>query len=247
MAICVSSRPNEDETRAMTNDNKPNTDLRAGHRERMRARLFQHGSDAFRDDEILEMLLFYAIPRGDVKDLAKTLIKEFGSLEAAIFAPRDKLEKISGIGDSTTALFILLQRLRAGFEIEKLSESTILANWQSVIEYCRIKIGFQEKEVFMALFLNNKHRLLHAEELAYGTVNRVAVYSREVVEHALIHKATAVILVHNHPTGDVTPSKQDIEMTKNIAQALSSIQIELFDHLIVSPTQHSSFKTLGLI
>ena len=221
--------------------------LRAGHRQRMRDRLLRDGSDKLREDEILEMILFYAIPRGDVKDLAKTLIARFGGLERVIFASRDELEEISGIGESTIALFILLQAMKSNFNRAIIEKENILSNWQSVIEYCRSTIGFQDKEVFMALFVNSKHRLLHSEKLAFGTINKVTVYPRELVELAIRHKAAAVILVHNHPTGDATPSKQDIEVTKKIYEALATVNIELFDHLIVSPTQHNSFKSMGLI
>ena len=220
--------------------------LRAGHRQRMRERLLKDGRDTLRDDEVLEMLLFYAIPRGDVKDLSKLLMDKFGGIEGVIFASQEDLEKISGIGDSTIALFALLQRMRADFNKNQM-ENNILSNWQAVIDYCRNTIGFSDKEIFMALFLNSKHRLLHSEELARGTINKVTVYPREVLEKAITHKATAVILVHNHPTGDVTPSKQDIEVTGKIHEALATINIDLFDHLIVSPSRHTSFKSLGLI
>lgn len=221
--------------------------LLSGHRERMRAKIIDQGYDSLRDDEILEMLLFYAIPRKDTKLLAKELIKKFGSLERVIFSPPEKLTDIKGVTETTVALFMMMQRMKVDFKLSEIIDRTIMSNWQSVIDFCRAKIGFLEKEVFAVIFLNNNNVLISYEEFSEGTVDKVSVYPREIMELAITKKAGAVILVHNHPTGNVSPSKQDIEMTRSIRDALKTVNITLHDHLIISDADHSSFKSLGLI
>ena len=231
----------------MTGSSNNRKSLRSGHRERMRQRLRTHGADKLREDEVLEMLLFHVIPRGDVKEVAKDLIRTFGSLERVIFADEASLLAISNVGEQTVALFRLMQKLRSDFMRNDIVENNILNSWREAVEYCRAEIGFNQKEVFIVLYLNAKNRLIDKVDLSEGTVDRVTVYPREVVEGAITRKASSVLLAHNHPTGDLTPSKQDIDMTANIREALNTVNIHLLDHLIIGRQGHTSFKSLGLI
>ena len=231
----------------MTGSSNNRKSLRSGHRERMRQRLRTHGADKLREDEVLEMLLFHVIPRGDVKEVAKDLIRTFGSLERVIFADEASLLAISNVGEQTVALFRLMQKLRSDFMRNDIVENNILNSWREAVEYCRAEIGFNQKEVFIVLYLNAKNRLIDKVDLSEGTVDRVTVYPREVVEGAITRKASSVLLAHNHPTGDLTPSKQDIDMTANIREALNTVNIHLLDHLIIGRQCHTSFKSLGLI
>ena len=191
----------------MTGSSNDRKSLRSGHRERMRQRLRTHGADKLREDEVLEMLLFHVIPRGDVKEVAKDLIRTFGSLERVIFADEASLLAISNVGEQTVALFRLMQKLRSDFMRNDIVENNILNSWREAVEYCRAEIGFNQKEVFIVLYLNAKNRLIDKVDLSEGTVDRVTVYPREVVEGAITRKASSVLLAHNHPTGDLTPSK----------------------------------------
>ena len=231
----------------MTGSSNDRKSLRSGHRERMRQRLRTHGADKLREDEVLEMLLFHVIPRGDVKEVAKDLIRTFGSLERVIFADEASLLAISNVGEQTVALFRLMQKLRSDFMRNDIVENNILNSWREAVEYCRAEIGFNQKEVFIVLYLNAKNRLIDKVDLSEGTVDKVTVYPREVVEGAITRKASSVLLAHNHPTGDLTPSKQDIDMTANIREALNTVNIHLLDHLIIGRQGHTSFKSLGLI
>ena len=231
----------------MTGSSNDRKSLRSGHRERMRQRLRTHGADKLREDEVLEMLLFHVIPRGDVKEVAKDLIRTFGSLERVIFADEASLLAISNVGEQTVALFRLMQKLRSDFMRNDIVENNILNSWWEAVEYCRAEIGFNQKEVFIVLYLNAKNRLIDKVDLSEGTVDKVTVYPREVVEGAITRKASSVLLAHNHPTGDLTPSKQDIDMTANIREALNTVNIHLLDHLIIGRQGHTSFKSLGLI
>ena len=231
----------------MTGSSNDRKSLRAGHRERMRQRLRNHGADNLREDEVLEMLLFHVIPRGDVKELAKDLIRTFGSLERVIFADEKSLLAVPNVGEQTVTLFKLMQKLRSEFMRNDIVENNILNSWQAAIEYCRSEIGSNQKESFIVLYLNAKNRLINKVALSEGTVDRVTVYPREVVEGAITHKASAVLLAHNHPTGDLTPSKQDIHMTTTIRDALQTVNIQLLDHLIIGRQGHTSFNNLGLI
>ena len=231
----------------MTGSSNDRKSLRSGHRERMRQRLRTHGADKLREDEVLEMLLFHVIPRGDVKEVAKDLIRTFGSLERVIFADEASLLAISNVGEQTVALFRLMQKLRSDFMRNDIVENNILNSWREAVEYCRAEIGFNQKEVFIVLYLNAKNRLIDKVDLSEGTIDRVTIYPREVVEGAITRKASSVLLAHNHPTGDLTPSKQDIDMTANIREALNTVNVHLLDHLIIGRQGHTSFKSLGLI
>jgi DNA repair protein RadC len=217
-----------------------------GHRERLRERFREAGAGALADYELLELVLFRALPRRDVKPLAKRLLDEFGSFAEVIAAPEARLEKL-GLGSaSITELKIVLasaQRLLRS----QLKNRQVLSSWSSVLDYCRAAQGFAEKEYFRILYLDRRNQLIADEVQQVGTVDHAPVYPREVVKRALELSATAVILVHNHPSGDPTPSRADIQMTQAIVDVAKPLGIAVHDHIIVGKDGHASFKALRLI
>ena len=196
-----------------------------GHRARLRARFMEAGAEALADYEMLELVLFRAIPQRDVKLLAKTLLERFGSFSEVISAPRERLKEIGGLGDAAVTEFKIVaaaaQRLAKGH----VKKRPVLSSWSSVIDYCRAAQAFAEKEEFRILFLDKRNQLIADEVQQKGTVDHTPVYPREVVKRALELSATAIILVHNHPSGDPTPSAADIEMTKQIANAAKPLGV----------------------
>jgi DNA repair protein RadC len=217
-----------------------------GHRERLRERFRAAGSAALADYELLELVLFRALPRVDVKPLAKKLLDEFGSFAEVIAAPEARLEKL-GLGNaSITELKVVLaaaQRLLRS----QLKNRQVLSSWSSVLDYCRAAQGFAEKEHFRILYLDRRNQLIADEVQQVGTVDHAPVYPREVVKRALELSSTAVILVHNHPSGDPTPSRADIQMTQAIVEVAKPLGIAVHDHIIVGKDGHASFKSLRLI
>jgi DNA repair protein RadC len=218
-----------------------------GHRDRLRARFREAGSDALADYEMLELILFRAIPVRDVKPLAKELLARFGSFAEVISAPVERLKEVDGIGESVaTDLKIVAaaaQRLAKG----QVRRRPVLSSWSSVLDYCRTAQAFSEKEQFRILFLDKRNQLIADEVQQEGTVDHTPVYPREVVKRALELSATAIILVHNHPSGDPTPSHADIEMTKQVANVAKPLGVALHDHIIVGKDGHVSLKGLRLI
>jgi DNA repair protein RadC len=218
-----------------------------GHRERLRGRFRDAGADAVSDYELLELVLFRALPRRDVKPLAKALIGKFGSFAEVIAAPPPRLAEVSGLGEAAiTELKIVeaaAQRLARG-EVKK---RHVLASWSAVLEYCRAAMAFADKEQFRILFLDKRNQLIADEVQQVGTVDHTPVYPREVVKRALELSATAVILVHNHPSGDPTPSRADIQMTQQIVEVAKPLGIAVHDHIIVGKEGHASLKGLRLI
>jgi len=223
------------------------TDFHKGHRKRLRQRVLASGADCLHDYEVIEMLLHYCLPRKDTKNLAKALTAKHKKVQQLIYAEPEELLAIPGMGESAVVFFSLLQRLTRDMLREELLDNNVLSSWQSVVEYCRNEIGFARGEKIIVLYLDSRNRLIVSEILAEGTVNRVNIYIREVVRKAVLNKAVSIILVHNHPSGDTSPSKQDIEMTRSIRDALRNVDIVLHDHLIVSPNGHSSFKSMNLL
>lgn len=217
-----------------------------GHRDRLRER-FRQGSDNMPDYELLELVLFRAIPRRDVKELAKELIRRFGSFAEVISAPVDRLTEIDGVGASVAldlkVVAAAAQRVTKG----AVGKRPVLSSWATVIDYCRTAMAFAEKESFRVLFLDKRNGLIADEVLHTGTIDHTPVYPREVVKRALEHSATALILVHNHPSGDPTPSAADIRMTKEIADVAKPLGIALHDHIIVGKDGHVSFRGLQLL
>jgi len=218
-----------------------------GHRERLRGRFREAGPDALADYELLELLLFRAIPRRDVKPLAKALLKRFGSFAEVLAAPERLLAEVEG---SSAAVILELKvahatAIRIGRS--KVVQRPVLSSWLALIDYCRTAMAFAEREEFRLLFLDKKNGLIGDEVMHRGTVDHTPVYPREIVRRALQLNASAVILVHNHPSGDPAPSRADIEMTNEIVALAEPLGITVHDHLIVGRKGHSSFRALGLI
>jgi len=222
-------------------------DLLVGHRDRAKEKFIKSKASPLNDYELIELALFYSIPRKDVKPLAKKLLKQFGSVGNVIHAPLQKLEQISGIGKSTTVLFKLLQSIIREVTKEQISGKPVIGSWDKLITYLRANIGYKTTENFHALFLNSKNILIEDETHDYGTVNSIGVYPREIVKSALYHDAISVILVHNHPSGVTKPSKSDIILTDSILKALTSVGITLIDHVIISSNSYFSFKANKLL
>jgi DNA repair protein RadC len=218
-----------------------------GHRERLRARFRDAGADAVTDYELLELVLFRAIPQRDVKPLAKELIARFGSFAEVIAAPALRLREVKGMGEAAvTELKIVhaaAQRLAKG-EVRK---RPVLSSWSTVLDYCRTAMAFSDKEQFRLLFLDKRNQLIADEVQQSGTVDHTPVYPREVVKRALELSATALILVHNHPSGDPTPSRADVQMTQSIIEVAKPLGIAVHDHIIVGKEGHASLKGLKLI
>jgi DNA repair protein RadC len=218
-----------------------------GHRERLRQRFVQAGSDALHDYEMLELILFRAIPRRDVKPLAKELIERFGSFAEVIAAPLERLKEVEGLGEAAITDLKIVQAAANRLLRGEVKKRHVLSSWSSVLDYCRTAMAFESKEHFRILFLDKGNHLIADEQQQTGTVDHTPVYPREVVKRALELSATAVILVHNHPSGDPSPSRADIEMTRAIAEVARPLGIAVHDHLIVGKDGHASLKALKLI
>jgi len=218
-----------------------------GHRERLRERLLGGGPAALADYELLEFLLFSARPRGDMKPLAKALIARFGSIAGVLSADKDTLLAVTGMGEASAAALIATRAAALHLTRAELADRPILSSSKALIDYCTAAQGFAEVEEFRLLFLDRKNALIADEPHQRGTVDHTPAYPREVVKRALTLGASAVILLHNHPSGDTNPSRGDIETTRAIAAALKAVGIALHDHVIVGRGRHSSLKALGLI
>jgi DNA repair protein RadC len=218
-----------------------------GHRERLRERFYGAGPDALSDYELLEMALFPALPRRDTKPLAKSLLKKFGSFAEVVHAPEVRLREVDGIGDASINQLKLIAAAASRIAKGELKTRAMLSSWASVIDYCRTSMAFADKEQFRILFLDKRNQLIADEVQQTGTVDHTPVYPREVIKRALELSATAVILVHNHPSGDPTPSQADIHMTKAIIDIASPLGISVHDHIIVGKNGHASLKGMKLI
>jgi DNA repair protein RadC len=218
-----------------------------GHRERLRERFFNAGPDALSDYELLEMALFAAIPRKDTKPLAKALLKKFGSFAEVVHAPEARLREVDGIKDASINQLKLIAAAAHRIAKGELKRSVALSSWNDVIDYCRTSMAFSDKEQFRLLFLDKRNQLIADEIQQTGTVDHTPVYPREVIKRALELSATALILVHNHPSGDPTPSQADIQMTKAIIDIASPLGISVHDHIIVGKNGHTSLKGMRLI
>jgi DNA repair protein RadC len=218
-----------------------------GHRERLRERFHDAGPDALPDYELLEMILFRAIKRGDTKPLAKTLIAKFGSFAEVVSAPRERLMEVPGVGESVATEIMLIRAAALRLMKGEISKRRVLDSWTAVLDYCRAAMAFNNKEQFRVLFLDKKNQLLADEVQQEGTVDHTPVYPREVMKRALELSSSAVILLHNHPSGDPTPSLADIDMTRKIVEAGSKLGIVVHDHVIIGRKGHTSFKGSKLI
>ena len=218
-----------------------------GHRERLRRRLLDKGAASLADHEVLEYLLFAAKPRGDTKPLAKALIARFGNLAGVLGAGPRELAMVAGTGDATIAILKIVPEAARRMALEEILDRPILGSWKQVLAYCRIAMGREKTEQFRLLFLDTKNRLIADEMQQRGTVNHTPVYPREVVKRALELEASALIMVHNHPSGDPTPSRADIEITRQVQSAAAELGISLHDHIVIGRSGHNSFKSLGLL
>ena len=217
-----------------------------GHRERLRARFREAGSEALPDYELLELVLFGAIPRRDVKPLAKSLLVRFGSFAEVISAPTHLLAE-AGLGEATITELKVIEAAAHRFLKVEAKRRPVLSSSSALIDYCRAAMAFADKEQFRILFLDKRNRLIADERQQVGTVDHTPVYPREIVKRSLELSATAVILVHNHPSGDPTPSRADIDMTRQIAAVAKPLGIAVHDHIIVGRDGHASLKGLGMI
>jgi DNA repair protein RadC len=218
-----------------------------GHRERLRARFRAAGADALADYELLELILFRAIARRDLKPLAKGLIAKFGSFAEVIAAPEARLREVKGLGEAAITELKIVQAAAGQLARGEVKRRTVLSSWSLVLDYCRTTMAFADKEKFRILFLDKRNQLIADEEQQSGTVDHTPVYPREVVKRALELSATALVLVHNHPSGDPSPSRADIEMTQQIIAVARPLGIEVHDHIIVGKDGHASLRELKLI
>jgi DNA repair protein RadC len=218
-----------------------------GHRERLRTRFLEAGSEALADYEMLELVLFRALPRRDVKPLAKNLLARFGSFAEVISAPRARLDEVDGLGEAAITELKVVQAAAHRLLKGQVSKRPMLSSWSAVLDYVRAAQAFAEKEEFRILFLDKRNQLIADEVQQTGTVDHTPVYPREVVKRALELSASAIILVHNHPSGDPTPSRADIDMTRQVAEVARTLGIQLHDHVIVGKDGHASLKGLRLI
>lgn len=218
-----------------------------GHRSRLRSRLLTAGPDALADHELLEMVLFLALPRRDTKPIARALLARFGSYASAIAAPLNDLRAVEGMGEAGAAALKTVQAAALRLTRAEIIDRPLLSNWDALMGYLNAVLARERIEQFRVLFLDTRNRLLADEAQARGTVNHTPVYPREVVRRALELHATAIILVHNHPSGDPTPSRADIEMTREVKAAAAALSVVLHDHVIIGNGRWVSFRQEGLI
>ena len=219
----------------------------SGHRERLRDRFMRGGDKALPDYEMLELVLFNAIPRRDTKPLAKQLIARFGTFAEVVSAPETRLREIKGVSERVITELKLVRAAALRLMQGQIMERKVLSSWDHVVAYCRAAMAYEAREQFRILFLDKKNNLIADEMQQQGTVDHTPVYVREVVKRALELSATAIILVHNHPSGDPTPSRADIDMTKMIIDAAKPLGVVVHDHIIVGRDRVASFKGLRLM
>lgn len=217
------------------------------HRKRLRARFVEGGAAAIPDYEMLELLLFRSVPRQDVKPLAHALMDRFGDLGRVLAATPAQLAAVKGVGDAVVTDLKIVEATAHRIARAKMMRREVISDWQAVLDYCHTTMAHRETEQFRVLFLDTKNILIADEEQARGTVDHVPVYPREVVKRALELNAKAIILVHNHPSGDPTPSQADIDMTGQIDRACQALGLVLHDHLIVGKSRELSFRAKGLL
>lgn len=220
-----------------------------GHRERLRRRFLLGGGRDMPDYELLELLLTIAIPRRDVKPLAKELIRKFGSFAEVVNAPLEELMLVKGVKENTAAVLRIVREcsVRSSWQSLRGMDAPVISDFDAMVDYCRSAMAYQTVEEFRIIFLNSKLYVIGEEIQQRGTVDQVAIHPREVIKSAMMHGASAMILVHNHPSGIVTSSKADMEITKRIKEAAEAVSIRLFDHLIISKSSVYSFHNQGFV
>ncbi|WP_432448573.1 RadC family protein [Aliiroseovarius marinus] len=217
------------------------------HRKRLRARFMDGGAQAMPDYELLELLLFRSIPRRDVKPIARELLETFGDFNRVLSAPKERLRAVPGIGDTVITDLKIVEAAAHRMARSKVIKRHVISSWDAVLDYCHTTMAHRDTEQFRVLFLDRKNVLIADEEQAKGTVDHVPVYPREVVKRALELNASALILVHNHPSGDPTPSESDIQMTSQVNDAAQALNITLHDHLIIGKSAELSFRSAGYL
>jgi DNA repair protein RadC len=222
-------------------------DGKDGHRERLRARFVAGGADAMPDYELLELTLFAALPRRDTKPLAKALLARFGSFAEVIAASPARLMEVKGVGETVASHLKIVEAAAHRLARTQVIGRPALSSWAALLDYCTAAMARCANEEFRVLFLDRKNVLIADEVLTKGTVDHTPVYPREIIKRALELSASAIILVHNHPSGDPTPSKADIVMTRDIAAAAKALGLAVHDHLVIGRGGHASFKSLGLL
>ncbi len=218
-----------------------------GHRGRLRKRLFAGGSDALLDHELVEYLLAIAIPRGDTKALAKALIREFGGIGGVLTADPEALGRVKGMGEISTAAIKIAHAAAIRLVQSEVEARPVLANWQALLDYLRADMAHHAIERFRVLHLNTRNMLIRDEVMSEGSIDQAAVYVREVVRRALELGSASIILVHNHPSGDPSPSRADIDITRTIAEAGKRLGITVHDHIVMGTGGHVSLRGQGLI
>jgi DNA repair protein RadC len=227
-------------------------DFTGGHRDRLRARFLSHGGEAMSDEELLEMLLFAVNPRKDVKPLAKLLLKTFGAVGAVLNAPAEKLRGLKAEGvalstDNAVAMVRLAGALGVRMLKREMQKETVLSSWDALVNYCCAAMADEPVEQFRIIFLNRRNAVIADEVQQRGTVDHTPVYPREIMRRAIELGASALVLVHNHPSGDPAPSRADIDMTKEIIRAAQAVGVTIHDHLVIGKGRHVSFKAKGLM
>jgi DNA repair protein RadC len=221
-------------------------ELHSGHRQRLKERFIKSAQNSLPSYELLEMLLFFANPRIDTKPIAKELLARYKTISAVLMADSDELKLIKGVGDSATFVFKLVREISSRIGNEKINNKEILSNWQDLINYCKILASQLEVEEFHAIYLDSKNIVIKEQRIT-GTIDRVSVYPREIVRNALLCNAYSVVIMHNHPSGNIRPSEADIGLTREVKDGLALVNIELIDHIIVSHGQYFSFKSHMLV
>jgi DNA repair protein RadC len=219
----------------------------SGHRGRLRRRLFEGGPEALLDHELVEYLLALALPRRDTKPLAKKLIKDFGSFGALLAADAETIARVGDISEGAVAALKIAQASALRLLQSEVKERPVLGSWQALLDYLHADMAHNPIERVRVLFLNSKNMLIRDDQMSEGSVDEAAVYIREIMRRALDYHATALILVHNHPSGDPQPSQQDIRLTRDIVEAGRHLKITVHDHVIVGARGHSSMRAMGLI
>ncbi len=218
-----------------------------GHRDRLRQRFAESGPKGLQDYELLELLLFRILPRRDTKPIAKAMLGRFGSFSEALSAPPHLLEEIEGLGPTAITDLKVVLAAAQRFSRDQINDRPVLGSWTEVIDYCRANMAFETKEQFRILFLDKRNRLIADEVQGVGTVDHTPVYPREVIRRTLELSATALILIHNHPSGDPSPSSADVKMTRAIADVAKPLGITVHDHIIIGKSGHTSMRGLKLI
>lgn len=226
---------------------KMDKDLLAGHRKRLRERFQKSGLAGFHDYEMVELILTFAIPRRDVKPLAKTLIDRFGNLAALLDAPAEELKTIKGLGANTVIAIKLFKEIATEYLRVPIIGKNYLNSLHDVLNYCHHSIAGLRDEVFQVIYLNAKNEILTTERIQAGTVDQSAVYPRKVVEAVLRHNASALVFTHNHPSGDPTPSEADKKLTRHLVQVMQAIDVSVHDHLVIARDRYFSFRESGLL